>query len=322
MKKMVRHLSLVLALILAVCFCMADTAEAVVNYVNYHNARFGFDVLYPKPFKNLTESENGDGVTMTYSGRNLKIAIWGGFNVLEYTGFTYGEMIGADAKTIKHTDGKTYCSYFSKNGKKYDYTYIYFYGDYELGFTITYPKAQLSYVKTIAKHMKTSLRQNGTDYAAAKKNVRSAYQNATHVADWFWMSSLNFDHSEKLENYDDEYGREFYRVEDFASVDELKAKMREYFSEDMCEQLINMGEMYHITDDGKIYVSPADGGMDIYKGKETYRVVPVNLSEIILVVTIETLDDDFNVNGNEEYNFYYVKEAPGKWVFMNFPKIR
>ena len=59
----------------------ADAAEE--QWISYVNERFGYSIEYPDIFSDIQESDNGDGVWLSFETDKYALTLSGGYNVLE-----------------------------------------------------------------------------------------------------------------------------------------------------------------------------------------------------------------------------------------------
>lgn len=155
---------------LALVFCFsalasADAADKLALSCKYTNDRYGYSVKYPDIFDKKSESDSGDGITLSSKDGKYKLLIWGGYNVLDETpdamlaGFVNSSREGGE-KTVSKQSGKSSCYLISHNEKKKSLSYrmaLLDDGMYSV-FFITYPKAEEKEFEKVIKEMKASLK--------------------------------------------------------------------------------------------------------------------------------------------------------------------
>jgi hypothetical protein len=73
-----------LAVVVIACGTL-NSAAAQISYLMYHNARFGFTIQYPQSFR-ISESDNGDGISLLPPGSGADFRAFSGFNALDQSG--------------------------------------------------------------------------------------------------------------------------------------------------------------------------------------------------------------------------------------------
>lgn len=75
--------------------------QAATEFKRYHNARFGYSVMYPADFKAFEEAENGDGRIFQSPQKDAELRVYGMFCLDTLTSFLASYQAEADAGKIK-----------------------------------------------------------------------------------------------------------------------------------------------------------------------------------------------------------------------------
>ena len=151
------------------------------------------------------------------------------------------------------------------------------------------------------------------------QEVLETYRNATRMAMWFHAGTLETDHKESA-NIN---GMTYYKVKDYANLEELHAKLCEAFTPETAAWMIFDSGAHYREVNGSLYAIDADSGTDMTKGEESYRIISETKGGGILAVTVELLnpEDPDRVTGYQEYKFRYTY-LNGTVQFFEFPLIR
>lgn len=157
MKKIFRVLwasMLVLTLSLG---CIGQVQAASTK--TYKNKRFHYTMKYPKYFKVVTKSQNGDGITLNYKG--ISLAMYGSKPFKKMTGKKYKKLYKSYGMKMKKTKVSKYGFYYEEEHVT-DVTiyYIRYSKKFktEAGFYITCPKKKLKSYRKVAKKIKKTLK--------------------------------------------------------------------------------------------------------------------------------------------------------------------
>lgn len=160
--------------------------------------------------------------------------------------------------------------------------------------------------------------------APSDEAVASAFKAAYTVYQWFDLNPLATESdSEGNAVFYNVGGHEYcLKVTDPAvsSMEELKTKVKKYFSADIAATLIDDGKYF--GDGDNLYAIAADRGADITKGDILSEKVTARADEsITYTVTVETVNPETGkVTGSEQIDYLY-EWVNGNWVFTTFESI-
>jgi len=156
-------------------------------------------------------------------------------------------------------------------------------------------------------------------------DVINAYGEATKAANLFRLTQygIAIDSSSTV-TVD---GMPYYLVTEWESYDAFIAYLNSLFSEEVTNGLMASVNIFK-EHEGKLYLSPADGGSNICIGNETLEYNVINESRIELIAHVDITDHadrtdpspTGKVIGTVDVLFPYEK-IDGKWVFTDFPDI-
>ena len=149
--------------------------------------------------------------------------------------------------------------------------------------------------------------------------ILEAYHHATDMSGWFRIGTID---CIVMDDYIEKDGIVYYRVKDYATLDELREKLCEAFTEEYACRLIEESYIEYVELDNVLYAVVADRGTDIYAGEEAYHV-DGNDQGGILTVTVQLLskDDTGKVEGCKDYEFPYIIQEESV-LFTDFPQVR
>ena len=154
-------------------------------------------------------------------------------------------------------------------------------------------------------------------------DVAGAFEGAYIVYQWFDLDPLTVE-------TDADGNVNFYTVGDNAylgkvddsrvsSMDDLKSQLKNYFSADVYNALLNDGR--YVEDNGVLYEVLADRGADITVGDTlSKKVTARSAASITFTVTVETLDGSGEASGSKNVDYLYEK-VDGNWVFTSFQSL-
>jgi hypothetical protein len=134
-----------------------------ITYTNYENARFGFNIDYPTYFSNVTESQNGDGISCTaIDGSSFKV--WSGYNINKFSVKESMDFTKLDNKNVisyEYVGSDFYTLSWEENGViVYEY---YLVGSNQIsGFQLHYSKNDIEKYKDIITHIINSFTSSNT----------------------------------------------------------------------------------------------------------------------------------------------------------------
>lgn len=142
--------------------CLAGAAMAAESWKTYANPRFGTYADYPAGrFHPLPPPENGDGQSFA-ADDGAKLAIYGSYNVEDWTPSSYEKMIRGDnssdyADVSYRASGANWLVLSGNRGDAIYYERYLFVGDEVHAVTITYPRAVKASYDPIAARIAQSL---------------------------------------------------------------------------------------------------------------------------------------------------------------------
>lgn len=152
--------------------------------------------------------------------------------------------------------------------------------------------------------------------------IDAVFDQAYEVYQWFELDKLEVESDANSTVMYEIDGNYYGKVTDnrASSFNDLSAAVHTYFSEDICEHLLNDG--LYMEENGVLYELLADRGGDITHGDILSKDVNERTdTSIRYTVTVETYDPSIDaVTGSEEIQYLYEK-IDGKWVFTQFQSI-
>ena len=144
----------------------AEQSEVTADfdYKTYANARYGFTVPYPDYFTSITESDNGDGATLSKSDTGEELKVWGAYNIDNLNGKAMLEEAKTRVSQIAMEDAQDdsfYILYQGGNGSEGGTINFFEYGlvkdDIVVRFLFRYPVELEEQYDDIIKQMTTGL---------------------------------------------------------------------------------------------------------------------------------------------------------------------
>jgi len=152
-------------------------------------------------------------------------------------------------------------------------------------------------------------------------DVIALYNRAKEAYGWFDLTTIPHDAG----SYVKIDGIVYFEVVQpgITSKRALADYLSEIFTGDVMESLMATSADRFVERGGKLYVLPADRGVDLFKGAESYEVVKISDGEMKLTVTVEVYGDpeQKNVVGHERYDFF-LEFSGNRWRFKNFASVR
>jgi hypothetical protein len=170
----------------------------------------------------------------------------------------------------------------------------------------------------------TSNTENDIATAPNDDEMATIFEEAYTVYQWFDLEALTV-------KTDSEGNVIFYTVDDnpycekvddaaISSMNELKAAVRQYFSTDLAESMINSGRYFE--SDGILYAIAADRGSDITRGDVLSKVVTDRSdTSVTYTITVETVDPETGEPTGSENIDYLYEYIDGEWLFTTFESI-
>ena len=125
----------------------------------YKNKRFHYTMKYPKYFKVVNKSQNGDGITL--NGKGASLAMYGSTPFKKMTGKKYKKLYKSYGMKMKKTKATKYGFYYEEEHVTDTTIYYICYSKkfkVEAGFYITCPKGKVKSFRKVAKSIKKSLK--------------------------------------------------------------------------------------------------------------------------------------------------------------------
>ena len=157
---MKKYIKMLCASIVVLSLVMGSVGQAsAATMKKYTNARFKYSIKYPKYFKVVNKSQNGDGITL--QGKGVSLAMYGSKPFKKMTGKKYKALYKSYGMKMKKT--KVFKSGFYYEEEHVTDRTIYYIcyskkRKVEAGFYITCPKKQIKKYRKFAAKMKKTLK--------------------------------------------------------------------------------------------------------------------------------------------------------------------
>ena len=153
LKKIVTFMLVVTLILGSVCDAQAASMK------KYSNKRFKYSMKYPKYFKLVNKSQNGDGITL--QGKGASLAMYGSKPFKKMTGKKYKALYKSYGMQMKKTKVSKYGFYYEEEHVTDRTIYYICYSKkrkVEAGFYITCPKNKIKTYRKVAKKIKKTIR--------------------------------------------------------------------------------------------------------------------------------------------------------------------